>query len=71
MTMHSHVSRGEKHYAAKLTADDVRLIRAAVVERRRLLKEAHQLSNKLLGEKLGVGKRTVEKVVTGETWQHI
>lgn len=60
-------AHGEAHYAAKLTADDVRLIRAAVVERNRLLKDARQLSNKLLGEKMSVNHRTIEKVISRES----
>ena len=71
MTMHAHVTRGEAHYAAKLTASDVLLIRAAVAERARLLKQARELSNQLLGAKFGVTHRTIEKIASREAWGHV
>ena len=72
MSMRYHYApRGDAHYAAKLTEADVRLIRDAIVERARLLKAARQLSNELLGDKFGVGRRTIEKIATRETWGHL
>jgi hypothetical protein len=71
MTMHAHVRRGDDHYNAKLTADDVRLIRDALVERAKLLKEARRLSNKQLGAKFGVGKRCIEQIAARESWGHV
>lgn len=71
MTRQASMPRGEAHYNATLTTSDVRLIRAAIVERARLLRAARQLSNDLLGEKFGVGRRTIEKIATRETWAHV
>lgn len=63
-------NRGEKHYRAKLTDDDVRLIRRAEIERRRLREQAEQLSNRALAEKFGVSPRCIERVL-GDGWSHV
>lgn len=56
---------------ASLTDEDVRLIRALVEERRRLIAEARKLSNKLIAEKFGVKERSVERIISGEQWGHV
>lgn len=53
--------RGEALPHAKLTADDLRTIRAAG-----LSKTARQLA-----EEFGVHHRTVEKIRSYETWRHV
>ena len=58
------MSRGESHYACKLSTADVELIRAAADERRRLLDEARKLSNKALAEKMGTCVSNVERIVS-------
>lgn len=54
--------RGVKHPRAKLTEDDVRLIRA-------LSKEG--LSQRVIAKKFYVSKRAIEAIVTGTGWKHI
>ena len=54
--------RGVKHPRAKLTEDDVRLIRA-------LSKEG--LSQRAIAKKFYVSKRAVEAILTGRTWRHV
>jgi len=62
--------RGERHYNAKLTDEDVRLIRKSEIERRRLREELAQLSNRALADKFGVTQRCIERVL-GEGWSHV
>ena len=64
-------SRGEEHYHATLTADDVRLIRAAVAERARLIAEARKLSDRALAEKFECHPHTIWKVSSREGWAHV
>lgn len=59
--VHMMAKRGEALPHAKLTADDVRTIRAAG-----LSKTARQLA-----EEFGVHHRTVEKIRNYETWRHV
>ena len=54
--------RGEAHPRAKLTEDDVHLIRA-------LSKEG--LSQRVIARKFYVSKRAIEAIVTGTGWKHI
>jgi DNA-binding NarL/FixJ family response regulator len=54
--------RGEAHPRAKLTEDDVHLIRA-------LSKEG--LSQRAIAKKFYVSKRAIEAIVTGTGWKHI
>lgn len=54
--------RGVKHPRAKLTEDDVHLIRA-------LSKEG--LSQRVIARKFYVSKRAIEAIVTGTGWKHI
>ncbi|MDE2467328.1 MAG: hypothetical protein KGL35_00910 [Bradyrhizobium sp.] len=70
-TNRSHVLRGSDLPQSKLDDGDVRLIRAAVVERDRLKREASSLSNCSLARKFGVHTRTIEKIVQGESWVHV
>lgn len=52
--------RGEEHYRAKLTQDDVTLIM-----------ECHEqgLSTRVLAEKFDVSQSTVAKIVSGRSWR--
>ena len=59
------VSRGEAHYAAKLTEDDVREIR-----RRYALDRTIACRERLAAEK-GVSVPTVCKVVYRQSWKHV
>ena len=62
---------GEAHYLAKLTDQDVRLIREAAIERRRLRQEAARLSNAALAEKFGVKLGTILSVLSFNSWRHV
>lgn len=65
------IKRGEQLPHAKLTEEDVRLLRKCVVERERLRKQANELSNQRLAEKFDVHVRTIEKVLQGYSWFHV
>jgi len=60
--------RGEEHYAAKLTADDVRIIRAAGRERKKHLIEAAKLSDRVLADKFGVSKSSIGMIINKRKW---
>ena len=62
------VKRGEELPQSKLTNLDVLLIRQAAEERARLRRESSQLSNCSLARKFGVHTRTIEKVLSSDTW---
>lgn len=57
--------------SAKLTEDDVRLIRDCVKERERLRREIAALTNKSLSKKFEVTKQTIEKIAQGRSWRHL
>lgn len=59
------VPRGESSGAAKLTASDVRAIRAEYIPWRR------GFGYKALAKRYGVAQSTIERVVSGETWGHL
>jgi len=65
------VKRGSQLPHAKLTEDDVVLIRQLAEERDRLRAEASQLTNAKLAEKWGVHVRTIDKITAGEHWGHV
>ena len=71
MSLYATAKRGENHYAAKLTNDDVRHIRALVEERRALAKRLSALSNRSIAEKFDVTTSCIERVIYGQTWTHI
>jgi len=64
-------SRGERHYAAKLTDSDVRLIRRLVAERRKLLDAARKLSDAEIGRKFEVHPGVIWKVSSRSGWFHV
>jgi len=63
--------RGESLPQSKLTEDDIRLIRDLDLERIKLLKEAALLTRAKVALKFDVHVRTIEKIISGETWSHI
>ena len=65
------VKRGSELPQAKLTEDDVRLIRQAVEERERLRAEASRLTNKSLAGFFNVHQRTIDKITEGHGWTHV
>lgn len=62
---------GADHHDAKLDDDLVRAIRAAKVERDRLLAEAAELSATSLGRKMDVHEDTIRKIWRCEIWSHV
>lgn len=57
---------------SKLTPLEVDAIRSAKRQRENLLKHIREnLSNDALARAFGVHRRTVEKVLQGETWGHV
>jgi len=64
--------RGEELPHAKLCIDDVLAIRNAKLMRDALRAEViNNLSNDALASKYGVHKRTIERVLSNETWVHV
>lgn len=61
-------NKAPKGGRTRLTPADVRLIRALISERERLLAEARQLSNDEIGKKFGVGGEQIWKIATGRAW---
>lgn len=57
---HPNPSRGERHYRAKLTEDDVTLIVHA---------HSEGLSTRKLAEKFEVSQSTIAKIVSGRSWR--
>lgn len=66
---YSRLMRGENHYFAKLTADDVRLIQSLLNERDELLARARAISNRALAEKFDVSTSAIEKIACGKNWR--
>ena len=63
--------RGSKHYRAKFTEDEIKLILELVKERDELMKRAAELSNRSLAEKFEVHHRTIEKIAQCRSWTHV
>ena len=64
--------RGEDLPQSKLTEDDVRLIRQAHAEALAEIKRLQQhVSARALAEKFGVHVRTIEKVLSYQSWRHV
>ncbi len=64
------VTHGVDHWNAKLTEDDVRLIRALVEERAMHLAEARKLTDAAIAEKFEVHPNTIWKVYR-TSWTHV
>ena len=66
------VLRGQALNAAKLLDLDVIAIRSAKKQREALLKHIREnLSNAALARQFGVHERTVEKVMSRDSWSHL
>ena len=66
------VKRGEELSHTKLTTVDVQAIRSAQRQRESLLQHIkNNLSNEALSKRLGVSKRTLERITANETWSHV
>ena len=51
-----------------LTAEDVKLIRECVAERKRVVKE---FSRAALARKFNAHVHTIDQVIDGKTWRHV
>lgn len=70
--IHEFTSRGMDLPQSKLTPLEVDAIRSAARQRENLRNFIRDnLSNDALAEKHGVHRRTIEKVLQGETWSHV
>ena len=65
------VKRGMDLPHAKLTDDDILMIRELVTIRDDLKLQASQLTNKCIAEKFGVHYRTIDRITSGGAWSHI
>lgn len=54
-------NRGERHYRAKLTADDVRLVREL----------AEEMTIRKIAEKFDVSHHAVHSIIKHKTWKHV
>lgn len=63
--------KGEDHYKAKLTINDVLEIRRAAKKRRELLDQAKQYSNQQIADKYGVSSNCIQRVIYGQSWKSI
>ena len=64
--------RGQDLGQSKLNDDDIKEIRSASEQREKLRQHIREtLSNDALAKKLNVHIRTIEKVLSYETWGHI
>lgn len=61
-------SRGEDHYAAKLTEGDVRLIRLSWAD---VGKGGREACVRLCAKTFGVSPATIRSVVHGRSWRHV
>lgn len=56
---------------AKLTDDDVRLIRQLISHREELKRQASELTNAKIAAKFGLHYRTIDRISAGDTWSHV
>ena len=63
--------RGSDHKDAKLTEDDVLLIRELNAERLALLAQARNVSVKSIADKFDIHEGHVRKICSGECWTHV
>ena len=66
-----YAARGEAHYKAQLTVEDVQLIRELARQRAGLLEQARKITNAKIAEKFGVTAGTIDKVINRERWGHV
>lgn len=69
--MTTNHKRGAEHYKAKLTPEDVILIRKLAEERVMHVNQARELSNKKIAQRFGVNASTIDKIVNIRAWAHI
>jgi predicted DNA-binding protein (UPF0251 family) len=67
------MARGTKHWACKLSEDDVRVIRELDRERVRLKERLNEVSQRAIGEQFGISKQRVWEIVNYRdgAWGHL
>ena len=66
------VKRGEELPQSKMSDDDIQAIRSAAKQRENMRKYIKDnLSNEALARQFGVHNRTIEKILSFETWRHV
>ena len=63
--------RGQDHYKAKLTDEDVRALKQIAADRREMMGKLSAMSNRALAQKFDVSERCIERVIYGQTWSHV
>ena len=56
---------------AKLTTEDVVLIKQLLTEKEALETELKKVSTKAIAEKFEVSEGTIKRIATGECWWHV
>jgi hypothetical protein len=64
-------ARGIDHPNAKLTPDDLRLIKNLVAEREKLLQQAKKLTNAIIAQKFDVHPNTIDRVARRQIYYHV
>ncbi|MCB1789423.1 MAG: hypothetical protein KDJ24_03930 [Gammaproteobacteria bacterium] len=65
------VKRGSDLPHAKLSEDDVALIRKLIAVREDLKRQASELTNAKIAEKFGMHVRSIDRIAGGESWTHV
>ena len=66
-----HYKRGSQRKDAKLTEDDVRLIRAMIEERRLLKEQLQRITSQRIAEKFEVSINTIYSISQEKAWLHV
>ena len=65
------VKRGSDLPHAKLSEDDVALIRKLIAVREDLKRQASELTNAKIAEKFGMHVRSIDRIAGCESWTHV
>jgi len=65
------VTRGSQRYNAKLTEEDVTLIRQLIRDREHHREQLRRLTNRAIAEKFDVTHSCIDKISAGEAWIHV
>lgn len=63
--------QGSRHHAAKITEEDVKLIRELDQERRALEAKVKGLSQSAIADKFNISKQRVWEICSGGGWSHV
>lgn len=65
------INQGTSHWCARLTEEDVLLLRELHAEGKKLREQANNLSIANLAEKFGISKTSAADAIHGYTWRHV